>query len=252
EGLKKIEEAKRIFIKRLSITKEEIEDIRHYCVEQSDITNEDIITPEYYRPLYIKMIEEIKNKHKWEMLGNLVEFKKGDEVGSINYKLYIDKEKTDVPFIRTTDIFNYEIDRFPDFYVGEEILDKINQQVKAKELIFSKDGKIGQVAMITESDKCIIGSGLIRMSIDRSKINPYYLFIALSIPEIGIYQAKKNTVIASTLPHLRQDRISDFVIPILNDQEEITSLAREGFDLKERSKKLIDKTRELLDLSFEI
>ena len=79
----------------------------------------------------------------------------------------------------------------------------------------------------------------------------YYLFVALSLEQVGLYQAKQRTVIASTLPHLRIDRISDFVIPFLDNEKEISDLAKEGFNLKEKSKSLIDKTRLILEDSFE-
>ncbi|WP_294819087.1 hypothetical protein, partial [uncultured Flavobacterium sp.] len=104
----------------------------------------------------------------------------------------------------------------------------------------------------TKSDKCILGSGLLRIKPNVDRINPYYLFIALSIPEIGSYQAKQRTVIASTMPHLREDRIGDFVIPLLKNQDRIIELTQKAFTLKEERKILIRSSRELLEKSLEI
>lgn len=251
EGLEKIDKAKELFKKSLNIDFSKISNELHYSIDYSEVFSSDIITPEFYRPLYVNTIEAIKNKHKWENLGVLANFKSGDEVGSANYKLYLDRVESDVAFIRTTDILNYEIDRYPDFFIEKDIYSDINQGIEEHDILFSKDGKIGLTAMITKSDKCILGSGILRIVPKKNKINPFYLFTALSVEQVGLYQAKQRTVIASTLPHLRIDRISDFVIPILDNSEEISSLAQEGFELKEKSKSLIDETRLFLEKSLE-
>lgn len=251
EGLKKIDEAKQLFLESLEIDFSKITNKLHYSVSHTEFNSTDFITPEFYRPLYVKTIEAIKKKHKWKNLGSIADFKSGDEVGSANYRLYLDREETDVSFIRTTDIVNYEIDRYPDFYIDSDIYIDKNQKVQVNDILFSKDGKIGLTAMITKSDKCILGSGILRIIADEEEINPYYLFVALSIEQIGLYQAKQRTVIASTLSHLRTDRISDFIIPLLDNEKEISDLAKEGFNLKEKSKSLIDKTRLLIENSFE-
>ncbi|MFD2616535.1 restriction endonuclease subunit S [Terrilactibacillus laevilacticus] len=252
DGLKNIDKAREELVKSLDIDFTKIPNKLNYRIKQSDIKNNDIITPEYYRPLYVNTIEAIKEKHDWKTLGSVASFKSGDEVGSGNYKLYLDKQENDVSFIRTTDILNYEVDRYPDFYVENEIYQNLDQAIEPNEILFSKDGKIGLVALTTKSDKCIVGSGILRIIADTNKIDPYYLFTALSVKQIGLYQAKQRTVIASTLPHLRMDRISDFIIPLVPNQDNIINLAKKGFELKEKSKQLIDKSRKLLDDSLEL
>ena len=97
----------------------------------------------------------------------------------------------------------------------------------------------------------VIDDPISSMDEHRTLTTPYYLFVALSIEQVGLYQAKQRTVIASTLPHLRIDRISDFIIPLLDNEKEISNLAEEGFILKEKSKSLTDKTRLIIEDSFE-
>jgi type I restriction enzyme S subunit len=174
-GLKKIDEAKLLFLESLKIDFSKITNKLHYSVIHKEFNSNDIITPEFYRPLYVNTIEAIKKKHRWENLGSIADFKSGDEVGSANYKLYLDRKETDVSFIRTTDIINYEIDRYPDFYIDSDIFIDKNQKIKVNDILFSKDGKIGLTAMITKSDKCILGSGILRIIANEEKINPYYL-----------------------------------------------------------------------------
>jgi type I restriction enzyme S subunit len=211
-----------------------------------------MMTPAFYNPLYTSIIKEIEKNNQCDLLGNLVaKFKNGDEVGSDNYKDYLDRKETDVPFIRTSDLVNYDFDTYPDYFIEKSIFDDKKQDIKEKEILFTKDGKIGLVAMTTQSDKCILSSGILRIIADEKKINPFYLFIALSLKEIGLYQATQRIVVASTIPHLREDRISDFKIPLLKNQEEIVVLTSKAFELKDKSKNLINQSRILLENSLD-
>ena len=85
-------------------------------------------------------------------------------------------------------------------------------------------------------------------------ITPEYLFLALSIKEIGIYASKRRTVVASTIPHLREERLKEIEIPILDKEtiSEITDLVRQAFKLKDEKKRLIAEVRETMDGYFKV
>ena len=85
-------------------------------------------------------------------------------------------------------------------------------------------------------------------------ITPEYLFLCLSIKEIGIYSSKRRTVVASTIPHLREERLKEIEIPILDKETitEITNLVKEAFKLKDEKKRLIADVRETMDGYFEV
>ena len=55
-------------------------------------------------------------------------------------------------------------------------------------------------------------------------------------------------MIASTLPHLREERLREFEIPILdkNSIDEITKLVKRTFELKNEKKKLIKEAQKKL------
>jgi type I restriction enzyme S subunit len=252
ESLKLIKKAQDLFLKSLDIDFKLIEKEMFYAVSSEQFMSDEMMTPAFYYPLYTKTTKEISKSNHCELLGNLVDFKKGNEVGSINYKKYLDRKESDIPFIRTSDLVNYDIDTYPDFFIENLIYKEIAQNVNKDEILYSKDGKIGMLAMTTASDKCILGSGILRIIPKKDKINPHYLFIALSIKEIGIYQAKQRTVIASTMPHLREDRIGDFSIPILKNQDEIIKLTEKAFKLKDERKILINESRIIIEKSLEI
>ncbi len=229
-----------------------------FSVNLSDFEKTDLWTPAYSYPLYVNILKAIKKKWKTVPLGEIATAKKGNEVGSDNYNKYLDKKDTDIPFIRTSDLVNYEVDQFSDFYIPEEIYKELKQDIKAGDVLFTKDGKIGMSAMITKNDKAIIASGIVRLRLKsetkKYNLTPEYLFIILSLRETGLYPAIRRTVVASTIPHLREERLKEFEIPILDKDsiDEITKLTKEAFELKDEKKKLIKEVREEIDGYFGI
>lgn len=85
------------------------------------------------------------------------------------------------------------------------------------------------------------------------ELSPYYIFCALSIPEIGDYQARKRTVIAFTIPHLRPENLLKIKIPILpkKDRDLISDILKEAFEKKASRKQKLDIIKRKLELEFE-
>jgi len=247
-----IKKAQEIFKGLLNVDFQSINKGMFYSADYNNLVNQEMWTPAYYYPLYVNTVKAIKSKNNTQPLGVLANFHNGNEVGSSNYKEYFSSKKTDLPFIRTSDLINYEVDHFPDYYIDNEIARGINQNIQPEEIIFTKDGKIGLVGMITANDKCILSSGILRIIPHHGEINPYYLFIALSIKEIGLYQALQRTVIATTIPHLREDRVTEIVIPIIDKQVEIIDLTKKAFELKDKRKVLIKKSLKTLESSLDL
>jgi len=247
-AISKIEEAKKLFEDVLNINHQNIEEEKTYKVDSSDLT--DILTPKFYYPKYLNTLKKLKRKFKTIKLGEIANIKRGSEVGSKNYHKYINKKDLDVPFIRTSDLVNYEIDNYPDYYVDEEIHKELGQDLKGGDIIYTKDGKIGLPAMLTSEDKCILASGLARLRV-KKELDPHYVFLVLST-NIGYYQAMQRVVIAATLPHLQQERLGEMEIPIMDNQTQnkISQLVKEAFELKVEKKKLmreaLKKVEELL------
>jgi type I restriction enzyme, S subunit len=253
-----LEKAKNFFYQKLNIDFLKIQKEKTFSVNLSDFAEDDIWTPAFSYPLYVNTLKAIQKKWKTVSLGEIATPKKGDEVGSDNYNKYLDKKDSDIPFNRTSDLVNYELDQFPDFYIPKEIYQELKQDVKTGDVLFTKDGKVGMSAMITRNDKAIIASGMVRLRLKaeakKYHLTPEYLFIILSLKETGLYPAIRRTVVASTIPHLREERLKEFEIPILdkNSIDEITKLVKKAFELKDEKKKLIKEVREEIDSYFEI
>lgn len=254
ESFKLVKEAQYLFCKKLNTNFNKIKKEFCFTANLKSIRNESFFTPEFSNPIYsnaIKMLDRFESKP----LGGLVKPFKGSEVGSENYNLYVSKIESDVPFIRTSDVVNYEIDNYPDFYIANEIFKDLKQELKPLDIIFSKDGSVGNVAMITKEDRVIISSGFLILRTNKElNVSPYYIFCALSIPEIGGYQAKKRTVVASTIPHLRKENLLKIRIPILDEstREEISIILKQAFDKKTERKQLLDCIKKELETKFEV
>ena len=147
-------------------------------------------------------------------------------------------------------------DQSPDYYIPKEIYDELRQDIRTGDVLFSKDGKVGMSAIVTKNDKTIIASGLLRLRLKaeakKNNLTSEYLFIVLSTKETGLYPAIRRTVIASTIPQLRDERLGEIEILILdkNSIDYITKLVKDAFELKDKKKKLIKEVTEEINSYF--
>jgi len=227
---------------------------KYFDINLNNITEEKSLwTPKYHYPKYLAMENYYKDNFETCKIGTIATCRKGKEVGQKLYIDYLEKEENDVPFVRTSDIYNYQIDSSPDNFVDIFTFRDLNQNIKTNDIIFTKDGKIGELGIITESDKSILSSGveIIRIN-NKGKekgLTQEYLFIALSLKEIGVYAADRRTVVASTIPHLKEDYLKDFDIPIVakKDIDEITKIVKLALEKKDNKKKNIIKIQGMIN-----
>jgi len=216
-----------------------------YKVYSNDI-NIDFFTPQFYYPLYNKTIERMRKDFKIIKLGTISDIKRGNEVGSDNYRTYIDKVDSDIRFIRTSDLPNYEIDDYPDYYVDISIQDGLKQDLKVNDIIFSNDGKIGFSALYTTADNCITQSHIRRIRM-LNTLSPEYVLIFLNT-KYGQFQIKKRTVVQATIPTIGNG-LKEIEIPKISEkvEKEIISMVQEAYKLKAEKKILIRKAKSLIE-----
>jgi type I restriction enzyme S subunit len=248
-----IEEAKEIFKQAISLNNVNAKQ-PYFETDLQSLKEFDIWNATCHLPFFTDNERELKTKFTTVKLGEITDIKKGDEVGSNNYDVYINKTNTDYAFIRTSDIVNHEIDLFPDYFISQQIFNTVNQELKAGDILFTKDGKIGQTAIVTETDKAIIASGIVRIRIKKNDFNitPEYLFTVLSLKETGYNPAIRRTVIGTTIPHLREERLKQIAIPILDKDtiDKISQKIKTAFDLKAKRKKLICDVLEEINAEY--
>lgn len=140
----KIRTALKIFETQLNISKKDHPKL--FNVSYDDFYSTPMWTTKSHLPEYVQTEFEITSKHNCVNLGRIVSIKKGDEPGSDSYSDYLDNSDTDVPFIRTSDIYNYQIDLSPDNFVDDFTYKELSQDVETGDILFTKDGKIAEVA----------------------------------------------------------------------------------------------------------
>jgi type I restriction enzyme M protein len=221
-----------------------------FTVNFSQIKNR-IFIPDYYDPELQQEIIKLENSDDYQIktIKQLVDdktlkIKRGNEIGSQFYG------KGDVPFIRTSDIVNWELKIDPIKCVPEEIYEqyKNQQDVKENDILFVKDGTflIGRSAIVTkQEEKMIIQSHLLKIRVtDTDKINPFYLLYLLNTTIVQ-KQIIKYTFIQGTISTVG-DRFYELVLPIHKDKNKIAQISEEVKNIIDTKRTLRERIENLI------
>lgn len=221
-----------------------------FVIKESNI-NDDIYLPKYYNPEIAGDLEKLSATHDLINLGSLVKQKivslaTGDEVGKLAYGT------GPVPFIRTSDIANWEIKLDAKHGLSELIYEGLRkrQDVREDDILMVRDGTylVGTSALITSNDtKIVYQSHIYKIrSNNHSVIHPYLLLAAFSSPIVKaqIYSKRFTQDIIDTLGH----RINELILPIPKDNvarsniiQKVESILTMKKRAKELSKQVIDE-----------
>ncbi|UCE14637.1 MAG: hypothetical protein JSV04_05505, partial [Candidatus Heimdallarchaeota archaeon] len=210
-----------------------------------------ILIPEYYNPEIIQRLQILENEENYKLIriGDLLQEKiiqitRGHEIGS---KFYGTGE---IPFVRTSDLINWEINIDPKKQVSQEIYEvyKDKQDIQAGDILLVSDGTflIGKTAMVTEKDtKIIIQSHLKKLRVLKKDLLDEYLLLWALNTDIVQDQIKAKTFIQSTISTLG-NRLMDLILPFpktLEDRkkisQEIEEIIREKMTLKDRIRNML-------------
>ena len=247
----KIKKAQDIFYKEFKIEIKKTSKIFETSISKF---KDHLWTPRYSYPKYNYLIEQIKKINNVK-LGLVADFEKGNEPASENYNEYLDKNEDDIPFVRTSDMINYDLDLYPDFYVPIEIYNELSQKLISGDIIFSNDGKIGNVSIIPDNNNNVVLQSHIRTIrlnnlSKKYKLTREYLFLVLTT-DISKLQAEKFTVIQSTLPTI-SNNLSNFYIPLIaeNKMNEISKLVKEFCLLMVKKRDILKNIRDKFSENF--
>lgn len=212
-------------------------------VVKSTLFSKTMLTPNFYRDDIRKTINCVVANKKTIKL-NMQNIKKGNEIGSAFY------QDEGIPFIKTSDIMNYDIDHEPDCYCSESFLTQLGQEIKFGDVLFAKDGKPGEVALVQEDVRAVISSGVVKYH-PKTKEEGYWIFLLLA-SQYGAAYFKKWFVIASTMLHLRADFFDDFKIPEITGAIKETYLVplEKAFKTKAVSYKTMVSVKNLVEDSY--
>ena len=200
---------------------------------------------EYYQPKYDTLVKAIcLSTHK--KLREIVSIVKSIEPGSNAYR------DEGIPFIRISDISKYEISK-PDKYLEPNSeYDLPEYYLKKDEILFSKDGSVGIAYKVENDTKKISSSALLHIIVkNTSEILPDYLTIVLN-SEVVQLQAERDAG-GSIIKHWKPSEIEEVLIPILdmNKQKEISAKAAKSFELRYRSKELLECAKTAVEMAIE-
>ncbi len=211
-----------------------------------------ILVPKYYDPGIDTELANLRTTHKLTKLGDLqqngvLSVDTGVEVGKMAYGTGT------IPFIRTSDLSNWEIKADFKHGVSEEVYEKFkdNVDVNNGDILLVRDGTylIGTSAVVTPADlPMLFQSHIYRVRVLKPEvINPWLLFVCLNAPIVKRQiRAKQFTQdIIDTLGN----RFKEILIPIPRDEKVATEIARETQEIIETRATLRNRAKAIaLDL----
>lgn len=214
-----------------------------YAVPQVAVVD-DILAPRYYNPEVVAELATLDASHDLVTVGNLVaegvlEISTGHEVGAAEYGGGL------VPFVRTSDISNWEMKLDPKHGVSEDVYQQYaaKQDVREGDILMVRDGTylVGTCAFVTKYDTQIVfQSHILKFRVrDPERISPFLLLAALSSqPVRRQVLAKRFTQdIIDTLGN----RYLELVLPLPKDKalrERVTGMVKRAVDERVEAREL--------------
>jgi type I restriction enzyme M protein len=202
-----------------------------FTVRLSEIRNH-IFIPSYYDPETTQKLKQIEKTGKYKLVSieelvkqGLISVKRGHEVGSKYYGM------GDIPFVRTSDIVNWEIKIDPIKSIPEEVYQqyKKRQDIGENDILLVTDGTflIGRTAIVTPIDKkIVIQSHITRIKcLKPEKLHPYLLLYLLNT-EIVQKQIEEKTFVQATISTIGE-RLYEIIIPIPTDNDTVVKIINE-------------------------
>lgn len=215
-----------------------------FTVKQSDIVDS-IYLPIYYNPEIQKQLNSLGEKYNLVKISDLVDkelisISTGDEVGKLAYGT------GQIPFIRTSDISNWEIKLDPKQGLSEELYMQYaeKQDVQPYDILMVRDGTylVGTCAMISPNEtKIVYQSHLFKIRcLNKEKMNPYLLLALLSSPIVK--QQIRSKQFTQDIIDTLGKRIMEIVLPFPKDssaEEKIIQQVKSVFDKRNEAKDLM-------------
>jgi type I restriction enzyme M protein len=189
--------------------------------------------PRYYDPIVDEELRNLARTHELTSISDLINkrvlaFDTGIEVGKMAYGT------GPVPFIRTSDLSNWELKADPKQSVSEDLYEQFKDRldVCAEDLFVVRDGTylVGTSCILTEHDTRILYcGGLYKIRVKKKdQLDPYLLLALLNCPVVK-RQMRAKQFTRDVIDTLGK-RLFEVVLPIPRDRnlrEEIARKTRE-------------------------
>lgn len=193
---------------------------------KSTKVKDDIYIPKYYNPKLLTALDKLQKNYDCVTIRELVSQEvlkcdTGDEIGKMAYGT------GDIPFVRTSDIANWEIKSSPKQGISKEIYAEYatKQDMQAGDILFVRDGTylIGVNCFITDIDKELLyQSHILKIRVNNNDvIHPVILFLALNCD--FVQQQIRSFQFCADIIDTIGNRFYDIVIPIPKNEAFIKS-----------------------------
>ena len=214
----------------------------------SSVVSNRILVPKYYDPEIEADLKALASTHRLVKIGDLQKSKAirlttGIEIGKMAYGT------GKIPFIRTSDLSNWEIKADFKHGISQEIYDTLKNKLDAQvgDILLVRDGTylIGTSAIVTEEDlPMLFQSHLYQIrSLKPEIINPWLLFAALNTPIVK-RQIRSKQFTQDIIDTIGQ-RLTEIVIPIPKDAKVAGRIAKETQEVIESRATLRNRAKAL-------
>ncbi|MEX1185609.1 MAG: N-6 DNA methylase [Gemmatimonadaceae bacterium] len=223
---------------------------RGFLIGKSEISN-NVLCPRYYDPQVDADLNALKATHDLLLFGDLVSsgtfaVATGDELGKLAYGT------GDIPFVRTSDISNWEIKADAKHSVDRKIYESFRkkQDVRPLDILMVKDGTylIGTCAVVTEEDREIVYQShiyKIRVQANQLGLTPFLLIAVLSSPIVQ-RQIRSKQFTQDIIDSLGE-RIRELVLPIpraSDARERIDAAVRQAVQKRIEARALMKQAKQ--------
>ena len=221
-----------------------------YWQSKSEI-KERVYIPKYYDPQIQIELDKKSKTHTLIKIKDLISdavlsVSTGDEIGKMAYGT------GSIPFVRTSDISNWEIKSAPKQGVSSEIYSDYSarQDVRVGDILLVRDGTylIGSNCIVTELDeKILYQSHILKFRIlDQKLIDPHVFFLLLN-SNLVQKQIRSMQFTADTIDTIG-NRFKDIVLPLPNKDLNVELLeAKKALNDREVGKAFIKKAPSLIE-----
>ncbi|WBB79853.1 hypothetical protein O7606_00095 [Micromonospora sp. WMMD882] len=207
-----------------------------FTITDGQVRN-NILLPRYYDPAAEDALSNLSGECELVSMGDLVEsgvveLSTGDEVGKLAYGT------GKIPFVRTSDLGNWELKQDPKQRVSLEVYEKFarKQSARSEDILLVRDGTylVGSSAMVTGYDLPLLFSGgLYRIRVTRPEALDPYLLLALLNTQVAGRQMRNKQFTRDVIDTLGR-RFEEVRLPIPRSVEVRAGIASLMRDLVEK------------------
>jgi len=198
------------------------------------------VDAEYFQPSYRNLISKLIETAEVKPLKYfLLDIKRGIEVGGEQY------QEEGKPFIRVSNLSIHGLIERDQKYIDETLYARLAGEYEPKvgELLLTKDATPGVAYVVKESVEGIIAGGILRLSVDETRINKEYLALCIN-SLIGKLQIERDGG-GSVIRHWRPEQIKKLAIPLLpsHTQKKIELLVRHSHEARKKAEQLLKEAK---------